>query len=91
MEASLNAVTSPAVAPRLRWLVISLPAYTLGWAAAQAMGEVVGEAWGGASLHLLGHTLGTVLLVGLPAGVAYGWQMIPRSLLLAYRAECSGG
>jgi len=63
MEASLNAVTSPAVAPRLRWLVISLPAYTLGWAAAQAMGA--------ASLHLLGHTLGTVLLVGLLA--AAGW------------------
>ena len=35
------------------------------------MGEVVGEAWGGASLHLLGHTLGTVLLVGLLAAAAW--------------------
>lgn len=34
------------------------------------MGEVVGEAWGGASLHLLGHTLGTARLVGLLAAAA---------------------
>ena len=35
------------------------------------MGEVVGEAWGGSSLHLLGHTLGTVLLIGLLATAAW--------------------
>jgi hypothetical protein len=52
---------------RFRWFVAGVPAFTLGWAAAQAMGEVVGEAWGGASLHLLGHTLGTVILVTLLA------------------------
>jgi hypothetical protein len=61
----------PAVGLRVRWLLAGVPAFTLGWAAAQAMGEVVGEAWGGASLHLLGHTLGTVLLVGLLAAAAW--------------------
>ena len=60
-----------AIGLRFRWFLASLPAFTLGWAAAQAMGEVVGEAWGGASLHLLGHTLGTVLLIGLLAIAAW--------------------
>jgi hypothetical protein len=57
----------PAVGVRVRWFVAGVPAFTIGWTVAQAMGEVVGEAWGGASLHLLGHTLGTVILVALLA------------------------
>ena len=32
---------------------------------------VAGEAWGGASLHLLGHTLGTMLLIGLLVTAAW--------------------
>jgi hypothetical protein len=50
---------------RLRWAALAVPTFTIGWAFAQTMGEVVGEAWGGDFLHLLGHAIGTVALLGL--------------------------
>ena len=71
------------VGARFLWFVASVPAFTLGWAVAQAMGEVVGEAWGGASLHLLGHTLGSVVLVGLVAAAA--WLALHRQVRWAAR------
>ena len=71
LSAPRAAAARPAVGVRFRWFVAGVPAFTLAWAAAQAMGEVVGEAWGGASLHLLGHTLGTVILVALLAAAAW--------------------
>jgi hypothetical protein len=43
----------------------------MGWASAQAMGELVGEAWGGDFLHALGHSLGTVLLVASTSVAAW--------------------
>lgn len=53
------------VGVRVRWAALAVPAFTIGWSFAQTMGEVVGEAWGGDFLHLFGHAIGTVVLVGL--------------------------
>ena len=83
LRAARGSGGQPAIGVRFRWFVASLPAFSLGWAASQAMGEVVGEAWGGASLHLLGHTLGTVLLVGLLATA--GWQALYQDVPCAAR------
>lgn len=50
---------------RVRWALVGVPAFAIGWATASAVGEVVGEAWGGDFLHQLGHALGTTLHIGL--------------------------
>ncbi len=59
---------------RLRWVAAAVPAFTVGWAFAQVMGEIVGEAWGGDFLHQLGHTIGTVLVVGMVS--LAGWLVL---------------
>ena len=63
---------------RLRWFVSQVPAFTIGWSLAQTLGEVVGEAWGGARIHLLGHTTGTVLTIALCS--AAGWLTLRRDV-----------
>ncbi|HEV2071857.1 MAG TPA: hypothetical protein VGR26_18900 [Acidimicrobiales bacterium] len=47
----LRAVTTNTIAAgtaraRLRWAALGVPAFTIGWASAQVMGEVVDEAMG---------------------------------------------
>jgi hypothetical protein len=61
----LSTVAGPTQASGLRLTVLGTLAFALGWATASAMGEVVGEAWGGEFLHQLGHAIGTVLLIAL--------------------------
>lgn len=51
--------------PDVLWVLVGVPAFAVGWATMGAMGEVVGEAWGGDFLHALGHTLGSGVLVAL--------------------------
>jgi hypothetical protein len=46
---------TPTFGVRLRWVILAVPRIHGRWAAAQVMGKVVGEAWGGHFLHLLGH------------------------------------
>ena len=53
---------------RLRWFVAEVPAFAVGWSLSQVLGEVVGEAWGGDSIHQLGHTTGTVVMVASVLG-----------------------
>lgn len=79
----LRAVTTNTTATvtarvRLRWAALAVPAFTIGWASAQVMGEVVGEAWGGDFLHLLGHAIGTVIVVGLVS--LAGWLALRRQV-----------
>jgi hypothetical protein len=47
------------------------------------MGEVVGEAWGGDFLHLTGHAIGTVVVVGLVA--LAGWLVLRHQVAWATR------
>jgi hypothetical protein len=61
---------------RLRWFVVSIPVYAFWGAVSGAMGEVVGEAWGGAFLHQLGHAIGTVLLLWALLGTF--WLVLRR-------------
>lgn len=46
-------------------MVLGTLAFMLGWPTLGTMGEVVGEAWGGDTLHALGHAIGTVVFTAL--------------------------
>lgn len=66
----LRAVTTNTTATgtarvRLRWAALAVPAFTTAAHTFGKMGEVVGAARGGDLLHLLGHAIGTVIVVGL--------------------------
>ena len=66
------------------WLLLGAPAFAAGWASAQAIGEVVGEAaWGGDFLHQLGHAIGSVLLMGLVS--LAGWVALHDRVAWASR------
>lgn len=51
-----------------------LPAFAVGGSIMTVMGGVVGEALGEPVVHELGHTVGTVVLLGLLAGT--GWWFL---------------
>lgn len=86
--AAVNGTTTGTFGVRLRWAAAAVPAFTIGWASAQAMGEVVGEAWGGDFLHALGHTVGTTVVVGL-VSVA-GWLVLRDRARWASRWALAG-
>ncbi len=67
----------------LAWVLAGVPAFAVGWASSSAMGEVIGEAWGGDLLHALGHALGTVLLMALVS--LAGWLALRRRVTWASR------
>jgi hypothetical protein len=72
---------------RPRWAALAVPAFTIGWAFAQVTGEVVGEAWGGDFLHLTGHAIGTVLVVGLVS--LAGWLVLRHHVAWASRGAAA--
>jgi hypothetical protein len=90
MTADSMATTSwmSTIGVRVWWFAVSVPFYTVAWAAAGAMGEVVGEAWGGDFLHQLGHAIGSVLLVGLLA--LAGWLVLRGRVAWAARWAIAG-
>lgn len=79
----------------LAWALLGVPGFAAGWATMQTMGEVVGEAWGGAFLHALGHAAGSVLFIALlsASGLLASWGHRPwvtRSGVAATLAAAGG-
>lgn len=69
-------IDEPSVLPRarvsrLRWFIPQVAAFAVGWSLSQALGEVVGEAWGGDAFHQLGHTVGSALTIALCSAAAW--------------------